>query len=508
MSPDRASVGAGGAAGVVPDDFLFGVATAGFQVEGGFNGPGEPANNWLAWEQVGRVEPSGNAVGFWERPEESLDRAAGTRVQQLPDGDRVGPGGPRATGPSTAPPSTATPRSPAACIDRGLEPLVTLHHFTHPAWLGEEFWLRPDAPDRFRDWAELAVDALAPHGPSLRHHQRDQRGRPRVVVARDVPPGPLSSRGPTAALAFDNLLTAHVLAYDVVHRARAGRRRHHQQQLPEHLRVRPHARSTCCSPGAPASHGEDVDEWIAERRRRHDSLPPAAGLARAAAPQGVDAAPPRGSALYGAPSSGRGRGTRPEFPRRGARLGLREPARAHPRRARARLLRPDGRPALPPAGSPDRRGAQPAAHPRALGRPSRPGRASAGGSGSSTTAPRTCRSGWSRTGCATGCATGAPTTGSTAGTDRGTCARTSRRSSRRRDGGVPVTGLLALVARRQLRVGLLRTALRPLRDGPPPRRARPAAGSRPTRWATTRPAPTAGSSPDCGPATGACSSVD
>ena len=54
----------GGSPSGLPDGFLFGVATAGFQVEGGFNGPGQPANNWLAWEQVGRVEPSGDAVGF------------------------------------------------------------------------------------------------------------------------------------------------------------------------------------------------------------------------------------------------------------------------------------------------------------------------------------------------------------------------------------------------------------------------------------------------------------
>ena len=36
-----------GVAGL-PEGFLFGVATAGFQVEGGYNGPGEPANNWSA----------------------------------------------------------------------------------------------------------------------------------------------------------------------------------------------------------------------------------------------------------------------------------------------------------------------------------------------------------------------------------------------------------------------------------------------------------------------------
>ncbi len=71
---------------LLPDGFVFGVATAGYQVEGGFNGPGEPSNNWLPWEQVGRVEPSGGAVGFWERPEEALDRAAALGC----DGFRLG----------------------------------------------------------------------------------------------------------------------------------------------------------------------------------------------------------------------------------------------------------------------------------------------------------------------------------------------------------------------------------------------------------------------------------
>ena len=60
-----------------PPDFLFGVATSGFQIEGGFNGPGEPANNWVRWERVGRVEPSGIACDFWREPEVALDRAAG-----------------------------------------------------------------------------------------------------------------------------------------------------------------------------------------------------------------------------------------------------------------------------------------------------------------------------------------------------------------------------------------------------------------------------------------------
>ncbi len=35
----------------LPGDFMFGVANAAYQVEGGFNGPGEPLNNWVEYER-------------------------------------------------------------------------------------------------------------------------------------------------------------------------------------------------------------------------------------------------------------------------------------------------------------------------------------------------------------------------------------------------------------------------------------------------------------------------
>ena len=56
--------------------FAIGVATAGYQIEGGFNGEGEPHNNWVSWERTGRAERSGVACDFWAHPEEALDRAA------------------------------------------------------------------------------------------------------------------------------------------------------------------------------------------------------------------------------------------------------------------------------------------------------------------------------------------------------------------------------------------------------------------------------------------------
>ena len=122
------------------------------------------------------------------------------------------------------------------CLDRGLEPLVTLHHFTHPAWLGEDFWLRPDAPDRFRAWAEVAVEALA---PMVRHWVTINEINVLAIgtwLLGMFPPGRLLALG-DVAIAEDNLLAAHVAALRGHPPAAARRRRHHQQLVHEHLRA-------------------------------------------------------------------------------------------------------------------------------------------------------------------------------------------------------------------------------------------------------------------------------
>ncbi len=133
-------------AGLLPDGFLFGVATAGFQVEGGFNGPGQPANNWLAWEQVGRVDAVGRRRRLLAAARAGARPGRRPGVRQLPAGRRVGPRGSRTATASTGRRSTGTWPSCEACVERGLTPLVTLHHFTHPAVAGRG----PLAPPRRR----------------------------------------------------------------------------------------------------------------------------------------------------------------------------------------------------------------------------------------------------------------------------------------------------------------------------------------------------------------------
>ena len=274
--PGPAGTSAGG--GLVPPGFLLGVATAGFQVEGGFNGPGQPSNNWLAWEQVGRVTPSGDAVGFWERPEEALDRAAALGC----DSFRLSVEWARVVPDCGGVDRAALARYRAivdGCVERGLAPLVTLHHFTHPAWLGEDLWLRPDAPARFAAYARLVVAELA---PAVRHWVTLNEVNVMALmtyVLGAFPPGRTAGFD-DAAVALDNLLSAHVFGYDTIHAERPDAvvttnnacvtLYEYDRLLVDLLLARSHG-----------VDGGELDGWVAERRSRHYALLPTPGVGEA-----------------------------------------------------------------------------------------------------------------------------------------------------------------------------------------------------------------------------------
>src|SRR5260221_2332699 len=54
--------------------FFWGVATSGYQAEGGYNGPGQPLNNWAWAESMGEVVPSGRTSDFWTLAHEDFAR--------------------------------------------------------------------------------------------------------------------------------------------------------------------------------------------------------------------------------------------------------------------------------------------------------------------------------------------------------------------------------------------------------------------------------------------------
>jgi len=260
----------------LPSGFRFGVATAGFQIEGGYNGPGEPANNWSWWEAAGRVEPSGIALDFWNQHDRVLDKAAEVGC----DAFRLSIEWTRCEPRDGEVDDEAVARYQAildGIHDRGMQPLVTLHHFTHPAWLGVDFWLRPDSPERFRRWAELAVDRF-----SGRCRHWITLNEPNVLaiqsyITGEFPPGARVRIG-KAVRALDNMLAAHVLAYEAVH----------ERQPQAVVSVNPYGLSLYeldrlnLDLLLGRSHGVnryDLKPWLAERRRQfYASTLPGVGL--------------------------------------------------------------------------------------------------------------------------------------------------------------------------------------------------------------------------------------
>ena len=202
--------------GVLPDGFRFGVSDSGYQAEGGYNGPGEPANNWASWEASGRATPTGAANELWTRYPEHLDAAseAGCDAYRTSvEWTRVEPR-PGAVDHEAIEHYGTILR---AARNRGIEPVVALHHFTHPAWLGPDFWLRPDAPQRFANWAELIVPHLAPYCDrwiTINEINAEVIGS---YLIGYFPPGQRFRRR-SMQRAVDNMLAAHVAAYEVIHR--------------------------------------------------------------------------------------------------------------------------------------------------------------------------------------------------------------------------------------------------------------------------------------------------
>ena len=188
---------------------------SGYQVEGGFNGPGEPANNWVQWERSGKVEPSGIAIDFWNRAEEYLDRTVALGCDMV----RIGVEWARVEPDEGAVDKEALERYGAildAARERGLEPLVTLHHFTHPAWLGGDFWLSSESPTRYAEWVRLAVDNLGSRCSNWVTLNELNLLAPATYMFGKFPPGRRMSPSDTA-VAADHLLSAHVKGYEAIH---------------------------------------------------------------------------------------------------------------------------------------------------------------------------------------------------------------------------------------------------------------------------------------------------
>ncbi len=139
-----------------PPGFLWGAATSAHQTEGQNRN-----TDWWVSEEAGLVpHPSGNACGSWERwPEDiRLAQQLGLNAYRLSvEWARIEPR-PGEFDPHALEHYRALVR---AVRDAGLEPIVTLHHFTNPCWLSAGGgWVRPRVIERFAAYTDVVARHL------------------------------------------------------------------------------------------------------------------------------------------------------------------------------------------------------------------------------------------------------------------------------------------------------------------------------------------------------------
>jgi beta-glucosidase len=191
---------------VFPEKFLWGVATSAFQLEG------SPYADWTSWDSILSEKPEVtnhyslykedlsllkelgvNAYRFsleWSRiqPREySWDDRALSHYQEIID----------------------------ILTKNGIEPMVTLHHFTHPLWFITKYpWHEDSAIDHFSHYLDKVLSELRGVRYWITFNE------PYVLLLGGylegcMPPG---IRDVSLAIkALKNILTCHAMAYDRIH---------------------------------------------------------------------------------------------------------------------------------------------------------------------------------------------------------------------------------------------------------------------------------------------------
>ena len=210
---------------------LIGAATAAVQIEGG-----DTTNQWHVFAQEpGRIVDGTTptpATDHWTRWREDTDLLGdlGLQVYRLgiewsriePRPGRVDEGAVRHY------------RSELAELGRrGIRPLVTIHHFSHPTWFEERGgWTAPDAVDTFLDHVERVVTLfgdLASEWVTINEPNVYATGG---FLFGEFPPGRRGAWADIRAV-LHSMARAHCRAYHLIHalqpRARVG--------IAHHLRV-------------------------------------------------------------------------------------------------------------------------------------------------------------------------------------------------------------------------------------------------------------------------------
>jgi len=194
-----------------PKDFLWGAATAAYQVEGG----NEHAD-WWCWEKGAGKEPSGDACRHHELYELDFELAKGLghNAHRLSvEWSRIEP----EEGKFSEEALKHYAEVLLALRIRGIEPVVTLHHFTNPQWLADlGGWMNKRSVSYFLRFSERVVRALAEHV-----HFWITVNEPTIYFSHAYILGvwpPQGTSVPKGLIVKEHLAEAHIKAYKMIHR--------------------------------------------------------------------------------------------------------------------------------------------------------------------------------------------------------------------------------------------------------------------------------------------------
>ncbi len=142
----------------LPSSFLMGAATAATQIEGG-----DTNSNWYAWSLAGKIkngESSIVATDHWNRVEEdiSLMKKLNLEIYRMSiEWSRIEPEEGKWSRDGIEHYRNELTLLKAA----GIEPLVSLHHFSSPQWFEElGGWTNPKSVELFERFVEKTVESL------------------------------------------------------------------------------------------------------------------------------------------------------------------------------------------------------------------------------------------------------------------------------------------------------------------------------------------------------------
>jgi len=143
----------------LPADFTLGTATASLQIEGG-----DTNNSWYRWSMKGGTVKDGTnslvACDHWNRIDEDVSLMKKLRVngyRMSLEWSRIEP----EEGTFSATAFEHYREELVKLREAGIEPMVTLHHFSNPLWLEDDGgWTDPRVVGRFERYTEEAVRRL------------------------------------------------------------------------------------------------------------------------------------------------------------------------------------------------------------------------------------------------------------------------------------------------------------------------------------------------------------